>query len=65
MVKMIPTETIYRVSLPNGETMHTGYKPLAEVWAKGRGAIISEISLMTPPTPRCANTVDMFGQQQA
>jgi len=54
---MIPTETIYRVSLPNGETMHTGYKPLAEVWAKGRGAILSEIALTTPPelhalTPR-------------
>lgn len=54
---MTPTETIYRVSLPNGENIHTGYKPLAEVWAKNKGAVLSEIALTTPPeihaiTPR-------------
>lgn len=54
---MIPAGTIYRVSLPNGETIHTGYKPLADVWAKNKGAQLSEIVLSTPPelhavTPR-------------
>lgn len=54
---MITTGTIYRVSLPNGETIHTGYKPLAAVWAKNKGAQLSEIVLTAPPeihalTPR-------------
>lgn len=41
-------ETIYRVTLPSGETIHTGYKPLADVWAKNRGAVLAEIRLETP-----------------
>ena len=50
-------ETIFRVTLQNGETIHTGYRPLAEVWAKNKGAILAEIALTTPPeihalTPR-------------
>lgn len=43
------TDQIYRVTLPNGETIHTGYKPLADVWAKRDGAVLAEIDLEVPP----------------
>lgn len=43
------TDHIYRVTLPNGETIHTGYKPLADVWAKRDGAVLAEIDLVEVP----------------
>ena len=49
------SEWIYRVTLSNGETLHTGYKPLAEVWAKAKGAVLHEISMTVPPEQH-ANT---------
>lgn len=41
-------EVIYRVTFENGETCHTGYRPLAEVWAKRSGAVLEEIGLEVP-----------------
>lgn len=35
---------IYRVTFSDGTMCHTGYKPLAIVWAKRKGARIIEIS---------------------
>lgn len=45
---MARKETIYRVTFGNGETCHTGYGPLAEVWAKRSGAVLEEIGLEVP-----------------
>jgi len=41
-------DVIYRVTFDNGETCHTGYRPLAEVWAKRSGAVLEEIGLEVP-----------------
>lgn len=36
---------IYRVTLPNGETLHTGYGPLADVWINRHGGKLEQIPL--------------------
>lgn len=36
---------IYRVTLPNGETLHTGYGPLADVWLNRHGGKLERIPL--------------------
>lgn len=42
-------ETIYRVTYADGTQCHTGYRALAEVWAKREGAVLAEIGLEVPP----------------
>lgn len=42
---------IYRVTLPNGETMHTGYGPLADVWLNRHGGKLERIPLSNIPRP--------------
>jgi hypothetical protein len=46
---MMTKDAIYRVTYPNGEQCHTGYKPLADVWAKRDGAVLTTINLEVPP----------------
>lgn len=36
---------IYRVTLPNGETLHTGHGPLADVWLNRHGGKLERIPL--------------------
>lgn len=43
---------IYKVTLPNGETIHTGYGPLADVWMnRHTGSKLERISLNEIPRP--------------
>ena len=43
---------IYKVTLPNGETIHTGYGPLADVWMnRHNGAKLERIPLAEIPRP--------------
>ena len=43
------SDTIYRVTYADGTQCHTGYRALAEVWAKRTGAVLTEINLEAPP----------------
>ena len=36
---------IYRVTLPNGETLHTGHGPLSDVWLNRHGGKLERIPL--------------------
>ena len=40
---------IYRVDFADGTMCHTGYRPLALVWAKRKGSKMTEINEMATP----------------
>ena len=42
---------VYRVTLPNGETLHTGHGPLADVWVNRSGGKLETINLAEIPRP--------------
>lgn len=49
---------IYRVDFADGTMCHTGYRPLALVWAKRKGSKMTEITEMaTPEEARSFETV--------
>jgi hypothetical protein len=51
-------DVIYRVTYDDGSMCHTGYRPMAEVWAKRQGAKLEEIELKNPTRLRIVNSGD-------
>lgn len=48
---------IYRVDFADGTCCHTGYRPLALVWAKRKGSKMTEIEMATQEETRSFETV--------
>lgn len=44
---------IYRVTLPNGETLHKGHGPLADVWLNRHGGKLERIPLASIKSVAC------------
>lgn len=51
-------DVIYRVTYADGSMCHTGYGPLAVVWAKTTGSKLEEIELKNPTRLRIVNSGD-------
>jgi hypothetical protein len=52
------SDLIYRVTYADGSMCHTGYGPLAVVWAKTPGSKLEEIELKSPTRLRIVNRGD-------
>lgn len=51
-------DLIYRVTYADGSMCHTGYRPMATVWAKTPGSKLEEIELKSPTRLRIVNSGD-------